>query len=129
MAGWPMIVFGDGIPGRDFTYMSDTAAAILVAGCSDDAVGETINLGSGFEMSINDLALEVRQVLQLRKAPIEHIEQPPGDVLRLFADIGNARQLLRYQPAISFPEGLARLHRASRHRQRSAALAMPWSFT
>jgi UDP-glucose 4-epimerase len=110
MAGRPMIVFGDGTQTRDFTYVSDTAAGILAVGCADEAVGKTINLGSGLEISINDLALKVQQVLQLRNAAIEHMEPRPGDVLRLSADIGKARRLIQYQPAVSLPEGLARLH-------------------
>jgi UDP-glucose 4-epimerase len=105
-----MIVFGDGTQTRDFTYVSDTAAGILAVGCADEAVGKTINLGSGLEISINDLALKVQQVLQLRNAAIEHMEPRPGDVLRLSADIGKARRLIQYQPAVSLPEGLARLH-------------------
>ena len=48
MAGKPMVVFGDGTQTRDFTYVSDTAWGILLAGVSEAAVGETINLGSGF---------------------------------------------------------------------------------
>ena len=47
LAGRPMVVFGDGTQSRDFTYVSDTAAGILLAGEHPLAVGETINLGSG----------------------------------------------------------------------------------
>ncbi len=59
LAGRPMVVFGDGTQTRDFTYVEDTARGILLAGMADTAVGQTINLGSGREIAINDLAHEV----------------------------------------------------------------------
>jgi len=62
---------------------------------------------------LTTLALKVQQVLQLRNAAIEHMEPRPGDVLRLSADIGKARRLIQYQPAVSLPEGLARLHQCT----------------
>ena len=54
-----MIVFGDGAQTRDFAYVSDTARGILMAGTSEAAVGRTINLGSGSEVAISDLARQV----------------------------------------------------------------------
>jgi UDP-glucose 4-epimerase len=109
MARRPMMIFGDGTQTRDFTYVSDTAAGILAAGSCDDAVGETVNLGSGFEISINDLAAQVRSALELPDAIVEHVEPRPGDVLRLFADVSKARRLFGYAPAVTFGNGLALL--------------------
>jgi len=54
LAGKPMVVFGDGTQTRDFTYVSDSARGIILAGTKPTAVGRTINLGSGFELTIND---------------------------------------------------------------------------
>ncbi len=59
LAGKPMIVFGDGTQTRDFTFVSDTAAGILLAGEHDRAIGDTINLGSGIEVTINELASQI----------------------------------------------------------------------
>ena len=58
----PMVIFGDGTQTRDFTFVSDTARGIREAGLSNDTVGRTINLGSGREISINDLARKVADV-------------------------------------------------------------------
>jgi len=107
--GLPMIIFGDGTQTRDFTHVSDTARGILLAGITDKAIGETINLGYGREITINELAEEVRNLLNLPNAPVEHIEPRPGDVLRLFADSSKARQLLGYTPKLSLRDGLADL--------------------
>ena len=47
LARRPMVVFGDGAQTREFTYVTDIARAILAAGAVEDAIGETINIGSG----------------------------------------------------------------------------------
>jgi len=63
MAGRPLVVFGDGTQTRDFTFVSDIARGIIDAGLCDDAVGETINLGSGIEIAVKDLARDVLEVV------------------------------------------------------------------
>jgi UDP-glucose 4-epimerase len=108
LAGKPMIIFGDGTQTRDFTFVSDTARGIMQAGQSDAAVGQTINIGQGSEITINDLAQEVAAVLGT-EANVVHDEPRPGDVLRLFADSSRARELLGFEPQVSMREGLAKL--------------------
>ena len=108
LAGRPLIVFGNGEQTRDFTYVSDTAAGIILAGESDAAIGQTINLGFGAEVSINALAGVVQKVLG-RPATVEHHADRPGDVRRLYADMGKARALLGYEPGISLEDGLRQL--------------------
>jgi len=109
MAGKPMVIFGDGSQTRDFTFVGDTARGILLAGFSDEVVGETINLGQGTEISINALAREVANVASGNGAPVVHTAPRPGDVLRLYADASKARQMLGFRPTISLREGLSRL--------------------
>jgi UDP-glucose 4-epimerase len=109
MSGQPMVIFGDGSQTRDFTYVSDTARGILMAGLSDDAIGQTINIGSVHEIAINDLAREVASALGLSQAVTIHHDPRPGDVLRLHADITKARGLLGFEPTVSLREGLIRL--------------------
>lgn len=110
MAGKPMVAFGDGTQTRDFTYVADTARGIILAGTASAAIGQTINIGSGFEISINQLAEEVRAVLGKPDAPIEHIEQRPGDVLRLYAETGRAKELTGFAPTVDLRAGLEKLH-------------------
>lgn len=110
MAGRPMVIFGDGSQTRDFNYVGDTARGIMMAGMTDDAVGQTINLGRGCPTSIGELALEVRAVVGEPEAPIVYDAPRPGDVLGLFfADTTKARQLVGYEARVTLHEGLARL--------------------
>jgi len=109
LAGRPMVIFGDGLQTRDFTYVSDTAAGILSAGQSDAAVGQTINLGNGKEITINDLAKAVASVVGQSNSQVLRDAPRPGDVLRLYADTSKALRLLGFQPTITLREGLSRL--------------------
>ena len=109
LAGKPMVIFGDGTQTRDFTYVSDTARGILLAGLSDAAIGKTINLGSGAEIQVNDLARLVAEVIERPGATVQHIEPRPGDVLRLYADPSRAREWLGFAPRVSLREGLRQL--------------------
>jgi UDP-glucose 4-epimerase len=109
LAGRPLVIFGDGTQTRDFTYVSDSARGILLAGDHPAAVGRTINLGYGAETTVAELARVVAQAAGRPGAPVEHVEGRPGDVLRLYADMTQARELLGYQPAIGLEDGLARL--------------------
>ena len=109
LAGKPMVVFGDGTQTRDFTYVTDSARGIILAGTTTAAIGRTLNLGSGFELSINQLARTIAEITGSSDAEVVHEEGRPGDVLRLYADMSHAKSLLGYQPTIGLEEGLARL--------------------
>ena len=109
LAGLPMVVFGDGTQTRDFTFVTDTARGIMLAGTTDAAVGRTINLGAGAEITVRDLADQVAAVVGRPDAEITSIEPRPGDVLRLCADSSLARELLSYEPEVGLGEGLAAL--------------------
>lgn len=109
LAGDPMMIFGDGSQTRDFTFVEDTARGILLSGFSETAVGHTINLGQGKEITITELAAEVRAVVGRGKAGVVHKDPRPGDVMRLYADSTLAESLLGFSPSVSLREGLERL--------------------
>ena len=108
LAAKPLVIFGDGTQTRDFSYVSDTARGIVLAGSTDAAVGQTINLGSGVEIAVNDLAAAVGRAAG-SAATVAHDGARPGDVLRLCADTSRARALLGYEPSVPLAEGLAQL--------------------
>lgn len=124
MAGRPMIIFGDGTQTRDFTYVTDTARSICLAGLSKDAVGETINLGSGMEITINDLASEIASAAGKPDAVVIHTDPRPGDVRRLCVDNRKARDLLGFQPKVTLREGLAILSDWYRSREQPAEVLL-----
>lgn len=109
LAGKPMVIFGDGSQTRDFTYVSDSARGIILAGEHPDAVGRTLNLGFGAETTVAELARIVAKAAGRPEAAVEYVEGRPGDVLRLYADMTQARELLGYAPVIPLEDGLGRL--------------------
>jgi UDP-glucose 4-epimerase len=109
MNGIPPVIFGDGSQTRDFTYVDDTAAGIAAASMTDSLVGKTINLGSGQEVRIDDLAKLVLRVIDQPSLDPIHDLPRPGDVHRLIADSSLARSETGWHPAISLEEGIRRL--------------------
>ena len=107
--GLPPIIFGDGSQTRDFTFVEDTARAIAAAGVREGAVGETINVGNGQEISILELARVVTDVAGRPDLTPDLHASRPGDVLRLYADSNKAAALLGWKPAVTLREGLERL--------------------
>src|SRR5205823_6515782 len=103
-----MVLFGDGSQTRDFSFVTDTARGIILAGMADAAVGETINLGRGSEVTITRLAEEVAKAVGT-KVLVEHTDSRPGDVLRLCADASKAHRLCGYRARVSLSDGLTML--------------------
>jgi len=106
LAGEPLIIFGDGEQTRDFTYVGDTARGIIEASLSDKTIGETINIGSGKEITINHLAHKIRDVLNKPDVNIIHEQPRPGDTLRLYADISKAEKLCGFKPQVGLTSAL-----------------------
>ncbi|MGE3189121.1 MAG: NAD-dependent epimerase/dehydratase family protein, partial [Vicinamibacterales bacterium] len=108
LAGRPLVVFGDGMQTRDFTYVDDTASAIAAAGFAEGVVGETINVGSGEAVAIGALASLVGEAAG-RPVEVVHDAPRPGDVIDLEADARRAATLLGFTPRVTLADGLGRL--------------------
>lgn len=98
-------------PTRDFTFVADTAAGFIAALHAPNAVGEVINLGSNFEISIGDAAQTIADVMG---ADIEivtddqRVRPEKSEVERLFASNTKARELLAWTPQYGGIEGFKR---------------------
>lgn len=104
--GQPIIVFGDGFQTRDFTYVKDTASALATAAETDSMIGQTLNIGSNFEISIKDVAQKIVEKVSNPEAKISFTPQRPGDVLRLFADPRKFIDICGWKPTMSFDDGI-----------------------
>jgi UDP-glucose 4-epimerase len=101
LAGKPFTVVGDGTQTRDFLYVTDVAEAFLKA-ATTTATGEIWNLGAGSPQSVNRL-------VELLDGPVVHIPKRPGEPDCTFADITKIKRDLRWQPKVSFAEGVGRV--------------------
>jgi dTDP-glucose 4,6-dehydratase len=88
-------------PTRNFNFVEDTVAGFIAALNSGGCEGETINIGSNYEISIGDLALLLGKIAKIEVNIIEdghRIRPNDSEVWRLAADGGKARKLLNWQP-------------------------------
>lgn len=95
-------------PTRDFNFVSDTVAGFIKALETDDGVGETINLGSNFEISIGDTALSIADVMGVEIdiiADKERLRPNKSEVERLWSDNRKAKDLLDWKPMYGGIEG------------------------
>ena len=107
LAGQAPVITGDGGQTRDFTYIDNVVDGVLRAAVAPNVSGRVINIATGRQISINELAQTLQRLLDSDLAPV-HIEERAGDVRDSLADITLARQLLGYEPQVSFEEGLRR---------------------
>jgi UDP-glucose 4-epimerase len=106
--GKPITVFGDGSQTRDFTYVEDIAQALLAGAEKDGLIGQTLNVGSNFEISIRDLAYKISDMVGNPESEVIFTPSRPGDVLRLYADPSKFEKQCGWKSKVSLEEGLAR---------------------
>jgi dTDP-L-rhamnose 4-epimerase len=102
-------VFEDGRQSRDFVHVTDLVNGILLALDSDRAAGEVFNLGTGLPRTIGEVAQALAQALGREFEPELLGQYRAGDIRHCFADISKARQVLGYQPQVSFDGGIREL--------------------
>ncbi len=100
-----LIFHGDGNQTRDYVYVDDVVNALVAAATAQGLNGEVINVGSGQETSVRELA---RQVIDITGGKPEEVYNPRvgSGVSRMCADISKAKNALNYVPLISLENGL-----------------------
>jgi dTDP-glucose 4,6-dehydratase len=109
MNGKPLQVHGDGTQSRDWLYVEDTVAAIdNVLHFEDFSMikNEAINIGSGVDTSVIEIARMILKKFGLPENYIEFVDDRPGQVDCHIAGIKKAANLLNWTPSISLEEGL-----------------------
>lgn len=107
-SGKKEIKLGSKSPTRDFSYVQDTADAFLATLKADNAYGEVINFGSNFEISIEDTANLIAEIMQeevIITSDSERIRPQKSEVERLFADNSKGIKLLNWEPKFSGENG------------------------
>jgi len=106
MLGLPLPFTGTGDETLDFTFLMDLLDALLRARYFERALGQEMNLASGVEVKILDMAEKVNE-LTGNKAGITRVERRVWDTKkRLLASIDRAKDLLGYEPKMNFDDGL-----------------------
>ena len=110
MKGQALPITGDGTETRDWTFVDDAVNGLLAGGVIEETVGEAINIGSGTEQRVVDMARIVNK-LTGNKSGIQHVERREWDAKpQLLSSIDKARRLIGYQPQVTFKDGLRKVH-------------------
>jgi nucleoside-diphosphate-sugar epimerase len=100
-------IFGDGNQSRDFVYIGDVVRANLLAAAKSDLAGQVLNIASGVEIKVIDIAHVVANQLN-KKAEPQYLPPRSGDAYKTLADISRAGTFLDYKPEVDFNSGIAK---------------------
>ncbi|HWC14926.1 MAG TPA: NAD-dependent epimerase/dehydratase family protein [Actinomycetota bacterium] len=103
LGGRPCTIYGDGTQTRDFVYVEDVVSAFVAA--RDRGSGELVNIGSGAELSVNELYSRLAELTEARFDPV-YAPARPGELQRIVVDPSKAGVVLGWAPTVPLAEGL-----------------------
>ena len=110
-SGKTKIDLGNTTPTRDFTFISDTVKGFVSAAECDDIIGDVVNIGSGFEISIEDTAQAIARAMNKDITIIndnKRVRPAKSEVERLFACTKKAQKALSWNPEYAGIDGFVR---------------------
>lgn len=108
--GAKQIQLGDVTPTRDFNYVLDTCRGFVDLARCEKAVGDTVNIGSNFEISVGDTLNLIRELMNSDVEFIhdeQRVRPEKSEVFRLWCDNSRIRELTGFEPKYGIREGLA----------------------
>jgi len=110
MKGEPPRIHGDGEQTRDFTYIDDVVEATLLAGISPKADGQVYNVGTGREVTVNQLARTIIEITGANLEPAFVDRRDIDNIRRRVVNIEKIRRELRWIPTVTVEQGLRRTY-------------------
>ena len=101
---------GDGEQTRDFTYIDDVVEATLLAGISPKADGQVYNVGTGREVTVNQLARTIIEITGAKVEPAYVDRRDIDNIRRRVVNIEKIRRELRWIPTFTIEQGLRRTY-------------------
>jgi len=108
-AGAKEVKLGDLRPTRDLNFVTDTCRGLSLLAKCEAAVGQSVNIGSDFEISIGDLFEKIRGLMKSDARVVEdsqRLRPANSEVFRLHADISKIKKMTDYKPLVSLDAGL-----------------------
>jgi GDP-L-fucose synthase len=99
-----VVLWGTGNPSREFLYVDDAARALLLAG-ERLTVSDPVNVGTGIETKIRDLAELIRELTGYEGETVWDTTRPDGQPTR-FLDVSRARELMGFEARVALRDGL-----------------------
>ncbi|NLK50032.1 MAG: SDR family NAD(P)-dependent oxidoreductase [Candidatus Cloacimonetes bacterium] len=108
-AGATQIKLGDLSPTRDFNYVEDTCRGFIQLAKCEQAIGETVNIGSNYEISVADTLNLIKEIMDSDVEFVtdeQRLRPEKSEVFRLWCDNTKIRKLTGFEPKYSIREGL-----------------------
>jgi nucleoside-diphosphate-sugar epimerase len=105
----PPVIFGDGEQTRDFVYIGDVVEANMLALDRKNAAGEAFNIGTGLNVSVNQIAETLKDIMNKHKLKNVHADPRPAEGRHGYANISKAEKILGFHPKVSIKDGLVKL--------------------
>lgn len=108
-SGASQVKIGDVFPTRDFNYVLDTCKGMIELAECDSAIGQVVNIGSNYEISIGDLFEKIKNIMKKDVRIVveqERIRPKNSEVYRLWCDNAKIRSLTGFKPDYSIDQGL-----------------------
>jgi nucleoside-diphosphate-sugar epimerase len=106
LSGLPLPLTGSGEETRDFTYVMDIVDALLRAGYFEQAVGQEMNIASGHEVKILELAERINELTGNKAGIVRAAPRVWDTKKRLLACVDRAKNIIGYEPRTGFEQGL-----------------------
>ena len=106
-AGEPVRIDGDGHQSRDFTFVENVVDGNLLAADAPDASGAVLNIATGDQTTVLELADTIGDLVG-RDVEKEFLSPRTGDVRHSWADVGEARRVIGFEPRVTLRDGLQR---------------------
>lgn len=108
-SGMKEVMLGDLTTTRDFNYVTDTCAGMIALAKSDKTIGEVVNIGSNYEISIGEVFNKINKIMgksAVVKQDPKRIRPQGSEVFRLWCDNTKIRELCGFTPEIDIDKGL-----------------------
>lgn len=106
LSGDHLTIYGDGEQTRDFVFVEDIITANLLAATTPEADRKILNIGSGKQVTINQLAEKIIDLCARPNVHLKHVNPRQGDIKHSRADITSAKHILKYEVKYDLRRGL-----------------------
>lgn len=108
MNGEQATIYGDGLTSRDFTYVHNAVHAnLLAARCEQKLEGNVFNVATGMRTNLNELYAAMAKIVGREDLEVIYEDERAGDIKHSLADVSKGKEMIGYEPLVSFEEGLA----------------------
>jgi UDP-glucose 4-epimerase len=101
-------IFDDGQQSRGFTYIDDVTEANWLAANAKETHGEAVNISTKSAVTVNTVVNVIRKLMGKENIKPVYAPPRPGDIKHSLADITRAKEVIGYEPFISFEEGITK---------------------